>query len=275
MLNALAMMLVVAGLAFHVAALTPARRLLAELPDGPLRGQWRVLAGMIVFFVLGYAGYLAGFWDRHRAFADLLVPVVLLCGGCFGWLVARASLAIVINVRRMSSVDRANITDALTGLHSRDVLNRRMREEMTRAARHGFAVSLILLDIDEFRSINDTFGHSVGDQVLAEIGRILSGSVRESDVLVRYGGEEVAVLAPQTPPQAAYAFADRLRRDIEVGARKSLRDTQGARRAITVSIGVAGREAGAPLASDLFELAEQALKKAKSEGRNRVVLAAA
>ena len=130
----------------------------------------------------------------------------------------------------------------------------------------------MLLDIDDFASINHTYGHAVGDQVLTEIGRIMSGSVRESDVLVRYGGEEIAVVAPHTPPAIAMVVAERLRRDIEVGARKALLEAQGARRAITVSIGVAGREASEPPTRELFELAEQALRKAKNEGRNRVSL---
>ena len=141
-----------------------------------------------------------------------------------------------------------------------------------RAERHGLAVSVMLLDIDEFASVNATYGHAVGDQVLTEIGRILSGGVRESDVLVRYGGEEIAVVATHTAPGAAMAVAERLRRDVEVGARKALLEAQGARRAITVSIGVAGREAGEKVGNDLFEVAQHALTKAKSEGRNRVVL---
>ena len=272
MLNLLALGLVGAGLVILVAALPPVRRLISELPAGPMRSQWRLLAGLVLFFVAGYAGYLAVSWGQHQSLADLLVPVVFLCAACFVWLASRLSLVTVVNVRRMSTLDRANVTDALSGLDSRHYLDRRMREEMTRAERHGLAVSVMLLDIDDFASVNATYGHSVGDQVLTEIGRILSGGVRESDVLVRYGGEEIAVVATHTPPAAAMAVAERLRRDVEVGARKALREAQGARRAITVSIGVAGREAGVKAGADLFEVAERALRRAKSEGRNRVVL---
>ncbi len=273
MLNVLANVLVGAGLLVLLAALPPTRKLIAELPEGPMRSQWRLLGGMILFLVLGYAAYVAVFWSGHQAFADLLVPVVFVCGAVFAWLASRLSLATVVSVRRMSTLDRANVTDALSGLDSRHYLDRRMREEMMRAERHGLAVSVMLLDIDEFASVNATYGHAVGDQVLTEIGRILSGGVRESDVLVRYGGEELAVVATHTAPAAAMAVAERLRRDVEVGARKALLEAQGARRAITVSIGVAGREAGVKADGDLFELAQGALRRAKSEGRNRVVLA--
>jgi diguanylate cyclase (GGDEF)-like protein len=273
MLNVLANVLVGAGLLALLAALPPTRKLIAELPEGPMRSQWRLLGALILFLVLGYAVYVAVFWSRHLTVADLLVPVVFVCSAVFALLASRLSLATVVSVRRMSTLDRANVTDALSGLDSRHYLDRRMREEMMRAERHGLAVSVMLLDIDEFASVNATYGHAVGDQVLTEIGRILSGGVRESDVLVRYGGEELAVVATHTAPAAAMAVAERLRREVEVGARKALLEAQGARRAITVSIGVAGREAGAKPDADLFELAQGALRRAKSEGRNRVVLA--
>lgn len=270
MLSFVASLLISAGLVILVAALPPTRRLISELPAGPIHTQWCVLAGMIFFFILGYAGYLAGFWDRHQSFVDLLVPVLFICSACFVWLAVRMSLATVSNVRRMSSYDRTHITDALTGLHSRHYLDTRMREEMIHAERRQLAVSVMLLDIDQFASINEDFGYHVGDRVLTRIARILSGSLRESDLLVRYGGEEIAVLAMHTPPAVALTIAERLRREIEVGARKALLEAQGARRAITVSIGVAGHGAGAPATRDLLEIAEKALAKAKNEGRNRV-----
>ena len=178
----------------------------------------------------------------------------------------------MVNVLRLSSIDRAQVTDALTGLRSRQYLDCRMQQEMQRAERRGLAVSVMLLDIDHFAAVNKGYGHTVGDQVLTEIGRILSASVRESDLLVRYGGEEIAILATHTPPAAALAVAERLRREIELGSRKALREAKGARHAITVSIGVAGREAGGSDPADLFGTAEKALQKAKREGRNRVAL---
>lgn len=272
MLNVLAIVLVGAGLLILAAGVRPARKLISELPDGPMRTQWRRLVAMTIILMIGFVAYAALHWNTHRSLSDLIGPLLFLGSACVISLVARLSQVTVSNVRRMSTLDRANVTDALSGLDSRNYLDRRMREEMTRAERHGLAVSVMLFDIDKFASVNSTYGHAVGDQVLTEIGRILSAGVRESDVLVRYGGEEMAVVATHTPPAAALAVAERLRRDVEVGARKALREAQGARRSITVSIGVAGREAGAKLDGDLFALAEKGLKRAKSEGRNRVVL---
>ena len=272
MLNILALVLVLAALAMLAASLVTARRLLAQLPAGPMLVQWRVLAALMLVFMAGYIAYLAAWWERHERLLDLLVPLLFLCCAGFVWLGTRLTLATVVNVRRMSSIDRAQVTDALTGLRSRQYLDHLMQQEMHRAERRGLAVSVMLLDIDHFAAVNKGYGHAVGDQVLTEIGRILSSSVRESDLLVRYGGEEIAILATHTAPAAALAVAERLRREIEVGARKALREAKGARHAITVSIGVAGREAGSAGTGDLFAVAEQALQKAKSEGRNRVAL---
>jgi diguanylate cyclase (GGDEF)-like protein len=272
MLNFLATMLLLFALVVLAAALWPIGRLLAQLPSGSLRTQWRALAVLVFFFIAGYWVYLATFHQRAQSLQDLLVPALFLGCACFVWFGTRSSLATVLNLRHLSSPDRTQVTDVLTGLHSRNYLDAPMRQEMQRVKRHGLAVSVLLLDIDHFADVNQNYGHAVGDQVLTEIGRILGASLRGSDLLVRYGGEEMAVLATHTPPAAAMVVAERLRRDIEIGARKALRAAQGARHAITVSIGVAGREAGAQGADDLFAMAEQALQTAKKQGRNRVAL---
>lgn len=272
MLNLLAVALLLVALVMLAASLGMARRLIAQLPHGPMLVQWRVLFALVLVFIVGYIVYLAIYWERHLNLLELLAPALFLgCAG-FVWLGTRLSLATVVNVRHLSSMDRAQVTDALTGLHSRHYLDGLMQQEMQRAERRGLAVSVMLLDIDQFAAVNQSYGHAVGDQVLTEIGRILSASVRESDLLVRYGGEEIAILAPHTAPAAAAVLAERLRRELEVGARKALREAQGARHAITVSVGVAGREAGACATGDLFRMAERALQTAKKEGRNRVVL---
>lgn len=273
MYNVLAVLMVGLGIVLLIGALPPARRLVFELPAGRMRRQWTWLAATLLVAVLGDTAYLVAWWGSHRAVADLLVPLLFLASATFAWLATRLSLTTVVAVRRLSTLERKDVTDALTGMPGRQYLDGRMREELVRADRHGLAVSVLLMDLDDFASINKDYGHAVGDQILTEIGRIISGSVRESDVLVRYSGEEMAVLATHTPPEAAMGLAERLRRDIEVGARKALREAQGAKRAITVSIGVAGRPQGEGVArapEEVFQLAEQALAHAKREGGNRV-----
>jgi two-component system cell cycle response regulator len=278
MYNVIAAIMVALGVGLLIGSLPAARRLVFELPEGRMRRQWTLLTATVLLGVLGNTAYLVAWWGSHLSFPDLLVPLLFFASAAFAYLSTRLSLTTVVAIRRLSTLERKDLTEALTGMHSRQYLDGRMREELVRADRHGLAVSVLLLDLDDFNSINKDYGHAVGDKILTEVGRILSGSLRESDVLVRYSGEEMAVLATHTPPEAARGLAERLRHDIEVGARKALREAQGAKRAITVSIGVAGRPAGKSAArapEEIFNLAEEALEQAKKAGGNRVATARA
>ena len=218
MLEGVALALVAAGMAMLLAALAPARRLMAELPEGSVRGRWRLLVGLIVLFLAGYAGYLLVFRERYQDAADLVVPAVFFLGACFVLLVAQLSLATARDVRRISVLEDENITDVLTGLRNRRYFDRRLAEEVARSGRHGLPVSLLLVDLDHFKRINDTQGHAAGDRVLAETGGILRQALRETDIAARYGGEEFAVLAPQTGLAGALLLAERLRAGIAAGA---------------------------------------------------------
>ena len=250
-------------------------RVFSEVPAGPTLVRWRWRAGLLGLALLGVLLSFNSLSEPPQSLWHLLLPLVLILQAGLVFLLVRDYLALVAQMRRVSLQDRTGLTDALTGLRNRSYLDKRMEEEMSRSQRHGLAVSLILLDVDDFASINRAHGHEVGDQVLSEIGDILAKSLRTSDVLVRYAGEEMAILATDTAPQAACAVAERLRRDVEVGARKALREAQGARRTITVSAGVAGIDAGVKTVVDLFSCAEKALDRAKKDGKNRVVQAAA
>ena len=144
-----------AAMVVLVFALPPARRLIAELPAGRMRMQWVFLAGLVILSILGVAGYLILFWDGNHRVTDLLSPSLFLCAAIFTLLSVQLSLATIKSVRRMPTLERADVTDALTGLHSRPYFDSRMREELIRAERHGLAVSVMLLDVDRFASIND------------------------------------------------------------------------------------------------------------------------
>ncbi len=263
-----------AALASLAVALLLSIRVTAEIPAGPTRLRWKLRVGLFGLALVLTAMSFEGLAQSGEPGRLLRAAVVFLQAGLV-LLLVRDYMALVTQMRRVSSQDRTGLTDALTGMRSRSYLDKRMEEEMSRSQRHGLAVSLILLDVDDFASINRAHGHGVGDQVLMEIGKILAKGLRTSDVLVRYAGEEMAILATDTEPQAAFAVAERLRREVEVGARKALREAQGARRSITVSAGVAGIDAGARSMVDLFDLAEKALDRAKKEGKNRVAMSMA
>jgi diguanylate cyclase (GGDEF)-like protein len=157
--------------------------------------------------------------------------------------------------------------DELTGVLNRRFGTRRLAEEHARSVRHGLPLAVFLLDIDHFKRFNDTHGHDAGDEVLRRVARSLESSVRSSDVVCRYGGEEFLVLAPGAGTQDGFVLADRLRRKIE-----SI-DIQwkGQRLTVNGSFGVASWptvRAAAP--EELVTRADEALYAAKTAGRNRV-----
>ncbi len=161
-------------------------------------------------------------------------------------------------------------TDPLTDLLNRRALTDRLAAEMDRARRYDSTVSLLMLDLDHFKKVNDTHGHLVGDDVLTEVADILRHTVRSVDFVARYGGEEFVVVPPETSEPGAVAFAERIRERIE-GHLFNTDDVATLK--LTASIGVAAFP-GARVDSveDLVAQADQALYRAKAEGRNRVRL---
>ena len=159
---------VLAGALVLVAAIPPTRRLIARLPKGRVRGRWYVMLAFVLLFLLGYLGYALAFWNRHERPIDLLVPVIFLLGACFVALNAVLSLQTVEALLRLSLLEKENIADPLTGVYNRRYLDRRLNEEVSRARRHGLPLTVLMLDIDHFKRINDDHGHQAGDQVLAQ-----------------------------------------------------------------------------------------------------------
>lgn len=161
----------------------------------------------------------------------------------------------------------ASLTDPLTGLPNRRFVMQRLREEWQIWSREGRSLALMIVDIDHFKSVNDGFGHDVGDIVLQETARVMGDQIRAPDVLARHGGEEFLVLCPGAEEGGARTCAERLRGAVEMNQVRSGDFDRG----VTVSIGVAGAEAAMGGADELLKAADSALYEAKSLGRNRVV----
>ncbi|MCC4116590.1 diguanylate cyclase [Aromatoleum toluclasticum] len=157
--------------------------------------------------------------------------------------------------------------DVLTGIANRRYLIDRAEQERRRAERFGQPLALLMVDIDHFKAINDEHGHAVGDQVIRMVAQTCAGSVREIDIVGRYGGEEFVIVLPGTLPEGARELADRLRQQI---AAIGVAGADGAPVAVTVSIGFADFEPGDDL-EQLLAAADAALYRAKSLGRNCVV----
>jgi len=159
--------------------------------------------------------------------------------------------------------------DELTGLYNRRALDGLLREEVSRHERYGRPFSLVMLDVDYFKAINDSYGHPVGDEVLRWLARLVRDCVRAVDMPARYGGEELAVVLPEMDSGLALKVAERLR--LRVAARpfsfgSARRQTQ---LSVTLSLGVAALPDDAPTVASLIAAADRALYAAKRGGRNR------
>jgi diguanylate cyclase (GGDEF)-like protein len=199
-------------------------------------------------------------FTRQHA-CDFLARLGTICGVCLENVVNRERLLI------------SGLTDPLTQLHNRRYLDRRLEEELARASRYHQPLSCLFIDADHFKSINDNYGHSTGDLVLQELANRIRSQLRASDIATRYGGEEFALLLPQTSLSEALLLAERIRFEI---SSYDIPLDDGASLSLSVSIGVSetlpmlGKSNHKKLGSHLLESADQALYLAKANGRNRI-----
>jgi diguanylate cyclase (GGDEF)-like protein len=190
-------------------------------------------------------------------------------------LMARIRAALRTKTARDALVVEAT-TDPLTGLHNRSHLEAVADDLVALADRGERPISCLMIDLDHFKAINDTYGHAAGDEVLKEAARRFSRAVRRSDVLVRYGGEEFVVLLPDTDSSGAVTMAARLRLSLEAApVAFSEPDSDPVTIPVRASVGVASWQPSMDGAAGLISLADKALYRAKALGRDRVELAAA
>jgi len=189
--------------------------------------------------------------------------------------VIRAAVAAIRRAHALESsradnrrLEELATTDALTRLLNRRALLERLSVEVDRARRFKSQLSLLMLDLDHFKAVNDQYGHLAGDSLLRQIGTLLAGDVRTIDVVARYGGEEFVLILPETSTEGAAVFAERLRERVE-SERFELEAAADFH--LTCSIGVATFPSPRVASTeDLFARADEALYRAKSGGRNQV-----
>jgi diguanylate cyclase (GGDEF)-like protein len=173
--------------------------------------------------------------------------------------------AVTSRVERYRKLRTFMTRDGLTGLFNHTTIKERLEQEISRARRHGHSISFAMLDLDKFKAINDTYGHTTGDRVLRSLSRLLRQRLRRTDVIGRYGGEEFAVILPETDIKIAFKVMDELRKGFA-----NINQTSGSKRfKTTFSCGVAEFPTYSS-ASEITEAADQALYAAKTKGRNRV-----
>jgi diguanylate cyclase (GGDEF)-like protein len=159
--------------------------------------------------------------------------------------------------------------DPLTGLPNRRRFDEQLQLEGKRASRSGRPLSMLVADIDHFKSVNDQYGHASGDVVLRRVGAVLREAVRETDFVGRVGGEEFALILPEADVRGAQTLGERVRRRVE----QAKVQLPGTLLSVTISIGAAGWQVGAPFdGADLFERADRCLYASKRGGRNRVTI---
>lgn len=274
MFQLLATGLVLIGMAVLGRSVLLNHKLVKSLPAGRLRNRWRAMMAMVAAFIGGYAGYLAIFSGGQHDASSMVVPIVFFLGAGYVWLTAKLALETADGVRRIAELEQENISDPLTGLFNRRYLDQRLAEEFARAERYDTPLSVMLLDLDHFKSINDAHGHHAGDLVLQAFAETIRSALRESDFVARYGGEEFVVVAPHTSPADAKTLAERLRvliagQHVTLPAEFDLRQPINT----TVSIGVASRGDGFERPEEIVRAADSCLYRAKRLGRNRVATA--
>ncbi|HEX6490475.1 MAG TPA: GGDEF domain-containing protein [Gaiellaceae bacterium] len=216
-------------------------RFVALRPNSAIQASVRPYEQRIMYAALG-------------SFAMLLLISLLF---------ARPILSALSDFRRLAS---QATTDSLTGIANRRSFDEELTLEWRRAERVGESLALILADIDDFKTINDRFGHQVGDTVLAKVAQVLAARVRQIDFAARYGGEEFAVLVPESEIAGARSLAQRLRSDL---AKTTIELPNGEKIHVTASFGVAAK-GDLKRAEDLIAAADHALYEAKRRGKNRV-----
>lgn len=241
------------------------------LEGGALFRRWQALAGLIGLFLLGYAAFAILHWPRQSTAAEVVVSMVFLGGGFFVWAVARLSFRTTRDVVRIAALERELTIDPLTGVFNRRFLNVKLEEEIFRAKASGRSLSVLIIDLDSFKRVNDTYGHLTGDLILEHVGQVIASVSGRDRTVIRYGGEEFLVVAPGADEGAIEVLANDIRHEIE--NRPVALEEHGE---ITVTASFGGSTLNADETfRDLLERADRALYNAKRNGRNRVCLSAA
>jgi len=237
-----------------------------------------IAAGGFRFFVRGVLcwllGVLAGVmllgfnWNDSvsKTIVYACLPMLIIYPIIIGLIAYNLAMDLHRKKEQMQHLSR---TDGLTGLFNRAYWELRAKEEIARARRNYTPMALVLLDVDHFKRINDTYGHALGDLVLQQLSRLLQRNLRETELLGRYGGEEFVIILPGASKQEAYKTAERLR---EAVAQLAFGDADRHTFHCSISLGVAAFADGLGDFSSWLNAADKALYQAKNQGRNQTVI---
>jgi diguanylate cyclase (GGDEF)-like protein len=261
---------------------------LREVSAGNVLNLWVVQYGRPLLISRGYHRQADSLLEVMNATSALVVPLFvsnrvigslqLFTGKTEGfqredaqllWIMSLVSENLLTRESANEGLIRFAFTDYLTGLKTRGYFEQQLDLEFKRAERRRQKFALLMIDIDHFKRLNDTFGHHVGDQMLRDVTSILMKDMREVDTVARYGGEEFVMILPETTESGAVYVAQRLRKTVEQA--KFFAGSPHEIQHLTISIGVAVYDTDAQFKRDLIEFADAAMYAAKHNGRNRVV----
>ncbi len=225
---------------------------------------WSVTIVSTAYLVYTAIGTLIpGYWDKIGL--DDAIRSILSLGFVIILLITLSGFAVIDKLESMA------VKDGLTGLFNQTFIKDRVKEEVSRTRRYHDVLSLLMIDIDFFKRLNDKYGHTVGDRVLKDFAEIIRKNVRISDIPGRYGGEEFLVVLPQTPSYDAAQVADRIREQVTVYRFKTGSSKEPSGR-FTICIGVSTFPADGRSANELIVFADMALLEAKRSGKNKIVI---
>ncbi len=270
--NFIAHALVIAGIGILIVAMRSIRKIARGLAPQDALYKWHLLTAIVVFLIFEYCIYLAV--QLTAGAADIFLSTIFFFTACFIYIVGRLSIETTFDLRRLEVLEYESNTDALTKLYNRRYLDRSLADAVSFAQRYKLPLSVLLIDADHFKQINDNHGHHTGDLALIALAETIADTVRENDVVARYGGEEITVMTPNTAIEHAVELAERLRRKIEVStAVPAGKNSETETVPLRVSIGVASLSTKIQDAKSLLSSADEALYHAKLSGRNRVSIA--
>jgi len=172
----------------------------------------------------------------------------------------------VVEIHIFENTVRASRYDSLTGLFNRQAFDETLEREIHRARRHGLDLSILFFDLDDFKNINDSFGHQAGDEVLKKVAQIMRGEKRSEDIAARYGGEEMIMILPETDKFSALVLGERIRQKVE----KAVFRFKDKKVHLTISGGLASFPLNAIRSKELIKCADSALYRAKGSGKNNI-----
>lgn len=261
---------IVTGIVFLILSIKPSFLIIKSLHKGKMRKKWYYMVVLIFFFILSYTALLFMFLYSKAYIRDNLLAVLLLAGSIFVALTCDLTLKTIKDIQKIHKLEEESIKDPLTKIYNRRYLERTLLIECDKSNRNKKPLSLLLIDLDDFKSINDKYGHKRGDDVLVKVASILLKHSRDSDFVARFGGEEMVVVISGSDKEGAYFLAERMRKEISettIPGDKNVGDIKD----ITVCIGISTlKDCKSPC--NLIERADKAMYLAKSTGKNKTVI---